>query len=103
MIGLWDDILTGLDVQNKAVVLAGLDFSKSILRCSYQEILTGYSRLGLSNWGIQMHAAFLTNRKMRVKIGNVMSDEKEITGGAVPGAYSISLPPKVVILKLQIT
>ena len=33
-----------------------------------------------------MHAAFLTNRRMRVKIGNVVSDEREITGGAVQGS-----------------
>ena len=63
LIGLWDRILTGLDTNNKAVVLAGIDFNKSFSRCSYQEILQAYSRLGLGEWGIKMHTAFLQNRK----------------------------------------
>ena len=33
-----------------------------------------------------MHAAFLTNRCMRVKIGNILSEKKLITGGAVQGS-----------------
>ena len=33
-----------------------------------------------------MHAAFLKDRKMRVKIGNVLSNLKSVTGGAVQGS-----------------
>ena len=33
-----------------------------------------------------MHAAFLQNRRMRVKIGNVLSEEIIVTGGAVQGS-----------------
>ena len=68
------------------MVLAGIDFSKSFSRCSYQEILLAYKRLGLSDWGLKMHAAFLTNRRMRVKIGNILSDKQAVTGGAVQGS-----------------
>ena len=35
LVSLWDRILTGLDKGNKAVVLSGIDFSKSFSRCSY--------------------------------------------------------------------
>lgn len=73
LIGLWDKILSGLDTGKKALILAGIDFSNSFSRCSYQEILNAYSKLGLSDWGLKMYAAFLTNRKMRVQIGNVLS------------------------------
>lgn len=86
LISLWDGILQGLDDDKKAIVLAGIDFSKSFSRCSYQEILSVYVRLGLSDWGLEMHAAFLTNRNMRVKIGNVLSDLQPVTGGAVQGS-----------------
>ena len=85
LIEVWDRILSGLE-HNKAVVLAGIDFSKSFSRCSYQQILEAYTKLGLSDWGLQMHAAFLMNRKMRVKIGNVLSNELPVTGGAVQGS-----------------
>ena len=81
LISLWNKILTGLDNGAKAVVLSGIDFGKSFSRCSFQEILKAYARLGLSDWGLHMHAAFLEDRKMRVKIGNLLSDEMEVTGG----------------------
>ena len=77
--------MTGLE-KEKAVVLAGIDFSKSFSRCSYQQILQAYSKLGLSDWGLEMHAAFLTDRKMRVKIGSILSTERDVTGGAVQGS-----------------
>lgn len=86
LVEIWNKILTGLDTGAKAVVLAAIDFSKSFSRCSHQEILKFYQKLGLSDWGIAMHAAFLTERKMRVKIGNVLSDEMRITGCAVQGS-----------------
>ena len=85
LVEVWDRILRGLE-ENKAVVLAGIDFSKSFSRCSYQQILKSYAKLGLSDWGIRMHAAFLTQRKMRVKIGNIVSSERDVTGGAVQGS-----------------
>ena len=92
LISLWNDILSGLDAargeeKSKSVVLTGIDFSKSFSRCSFQEILMAYyKRIGLSDWGLSMHAAFLTNRQMRVKIGNILSEEKKVTGGAVQGS-----------------
>ena len=49
LVALWDKILTGLDNGSKAVVLSGIDFSKSFSRCSHQEILKSYARLGLSD------------------------------------------------------
>ena len=42
--------------------------------------------MGLSDWGIGMHAAFLHGRKMRVKVGNLISKEHAVTGGAVQGS-----------------
>ena len=86
LVGLWNKILTGLDANSKAVVVSAIDFSKSFSRCSFQEILISYQKLGQSNWGIKTHAAFLTNRRMRVKVGNILSHEQEVTGGAVQGS-----------------
>ena len=48
-----DRILTNLDKEKKAVVLAGIDFSKSFLRSSYQEIISAYAKLCLSDWGLR--------------------------------------------------
>ena len=88
---LWDSVLgslEGAEGREKATssVLCGVDFSKSFSRCSFQEILGAYQSLGAPQWIINMHAAFLTGRKMRVKIGNVCSADNEVTGGAVQGS-----------------
>ena len=89
LIDLWDKILTDLDSgPNKAdaTVLCGVDFSKSFSRCSYQEILMSYVRLGANQWILDMHSAFLTNRTMAVKVGNTISPPRAVTGGAVQGS-----------------
>ena len=85
LIQMWDTIITELDKGNerpKAAVLCGIDFSKSFSRCSYQSILSSYVDLGASQWIIDMHAAFLLDRSMQVKVGNTLSQAFPVTGGA---------------------
>ena len=92
LIKMWNEIHEYLDPpssssnRSKAAVMCGIDFSKSFSRCSYQQILKSYKRLNASQWLIAMHGAFLTDRKMSVKVGNVMSEPKSVTGGAVQGS-----------------
>ena len=86
LVGLWDKILTRLEEGARAIVLSAINFSKSFSRCAHKEILSAYQRLGLSDWGIEMHAAFFKNRQMKVKIGSMLSETKSVTGGAVQGS-----------------
>ena len=89
LVQVWDTILSELDASKdrpKASVVCGIDFSKSFSRCSYQQILDSYVRLGASQWLIDMHAAFLRDRSMHVKVGNVLSAAFPVTGGAVQGS-----------------
>ena len=86
LVEIWDRVLTNLENGSKSVVLSAIDFSKSFSRCRYQEILQAYKNLGLTDWCIEMHAAFLKSRTMCVKIGNVLSDPMPVTGGAVQGS-----------------
>ena len=87
---LWNDILQGLEPGREknptTAVLCGVDFSKSFSRCSHQEILQAYRRLEAPQWIINMHAAFLKGQKMRVKVGSVLSEDVDVTGGAVQGS-----------------
>ena len=87
LISLWDQILEGIDSQEgKASVITAVDFSKSFSCFSFQQILIAYQKLGLSDWGIAMHTAFLRDREMRVKVGNILSNSHPVTGGAVQGS-----------------
>ena len=99
----WDCILRALDRSNnnKAVVFTALDFSKSFSRCSHQEILRAYQDVGASNWCIKMHAAFLKDRSMSVKLGTTLSDQKKVTGGAVQGSVLGVLDHNVVLNNLD--
>ena len=76
LVEIWNQVLTDLDSPNKrahASVVCGIDFSKSFSRCSYQEVLSAYHKMGASQWLLDMHASFLTDRIMSVKVGNIMS------------------------------
>ena len=87
LVSLWDSILSNLDDPNiLATTLVGVDFSKSFSRCSFQQILLAYKDLNASQWCIDMHAAFLTGRHMQVKVGNVLSEQISVSGGAVQGS-----------------
>ena len=88
LIEAWDEILSGLDGgnDNAAVVFTAIDFSKSFSRCGHQEILEAYKRVGASNWLLRMHAAFLMDRTMAVKLGITLSTPRRVTGGAVQGS-----------------
>ena len=84
-------------VENKAAVLSALDFSKSFSRCSHQEILLAYREVGASNWCLRMHAAFLRERSMSVKLGTTILIAKEVTGGAVQGSVLGVLDHNIVL------
>ena len=103
IVEVWDKILRSLDksTDNKAVVFTALDFSKSFSRCSYQQILQSYADVGASKWLLYMHAAFLRDRTMSVRIGTMMSDKLAVTGGAVQGSVLGVLDHNVVLNDLD--
>ena len=97
------DSLISLDKSNnnKTVVFAAVDFSKSFSCCSHYEILDSYRQVRASQWLINMHAAFLMDRTMSVKIGTYISTPKKVTGGAVQGSVLGVLDHNVVLNNLD--
>ena len=86
LVEIWDKIITSLKTGAKSVVILANNFCKCFSRCSCKEILLAFKNLGLSYWGINMHVAFLQDRTMRVKIGNIISDPADVTGGVLRGS-----------------
>ena len=74
------------DPSTLATTLVAVDFSKSFLGALSSKFLQSYKDLNASPWCIDVHAAFLTNIRMQVKVGNVFSDPIPVTGGAVQGS-----------------
>ena len=57
--------------------------------------------VGASQWCLKMHAAFLSERSMSVKLGTVLSEPRPVTGGAVQGSVLGVLDHNIVLNNLD--
>ena len=85
---IWDEIHRGLERTNTAVNLTAIDFEKAFNRMDHNACLTALEELGANQGQLAMVAAFLSRRKMVVKIGNQLSDPLEVNGGAPQGSIT---------------
>ena len=53
---------------------------------SFQHCLLSLARNGASNGTLRLVAAFLTGREMVVKVGQLMSDPRQVNGGCPQGS-----------------
>ena len=86
LVSLWESILKTLDQPSSAVSVSGIDFSKSFNRIDHTHCLNSLARLGASNEVLGMHKAFLTGRKMSVRVGQASSVLRDVFGGWVQGS-----------------
>ena len=82
LIKCWDFILRSLDEPNAAVSLLAVDFSKAFNRMSHHACVDALIRAGASTDSLAMTIAFLSDRKMRVKVGNSYSRTLPVRGGS---------------------
>ena len=85
LIDIHHEILGALDKGNPAVVL-GIDYEKAFNRLDHGECLRQLRRLGASETSIGLVRAFLTGRRMRVKIGASYSSLRPLLGGSPQGS-----------------
>ena len=62
-----------------------VDFSKAFNRMSHQACLKALARKNCSNESIDLVYKFLVGRKMHVKIGTDLSNERTVCGGSPQG------------------
>ena len=65
-----------------------IDYQKAFNRMEHDHCISMLARKGASNQSLQMVASFLEQRKMRFKVGNVMSAPYSTPGGAPQGTRS---------------
>ena len=82
---LYEKILAPLDSSNPAVVM-GIDFEKAFNRLDHRACLRELRRLGASPASLAIVRSFLTGRKMRVKIGGILSECRTLCGGSPQGS-----------------
>ena len=66
LIGVWDEIMRGLEDDRAAVMMTLVDYAKAFNRLSFQHCLRSFARLGVSTTVIELLATFLSNRTMTV-------------------------------------
>ena len=85
LVDLYDRVLTSLDAGAPAIVV-GIDFEKAFNRLDHRECLRQLRALGASPQSIALVRAFLTGRKMRVKVGDILSATRLLKGGSPQGS-----------------
>ena len=78
----WDKILQGLEDNRGSVGLISIDFVKAFNRMGHQACLAAYKRKGASNQTLNLIAAFLSGRRMSVKVADSFSEPRDIHGGS---------------------
>ena len=86
LISVWQQILTDLEDCRAATVLTAIDYAKAFNRMSFQECLKSFARHGASTDLMRVVAAFLTGRKMSVRVGDTWSEARAVNGGVPQGS-----------------
>lgn len=86
LIDVWENVLGDMDGGNEAVVLLGVDFQKVFNRMEFTVCLEQLERLGASPGSRSMVKSFLTNRWMRMTLGNTRQRDVEILRGSPQGS-----------------
>ena len=86
LIGTWQSILEPLEDQRAAISVLSIDFVKAFNRMCHRACLDSIQRLGASESTVGLVHAFLFQRSMSVKLGNVKSVPKAVPGGSPHGS-----------------
>ena len=84
----WDNILTGLEDNRGSINIMSLDYSKAFNRMSHQACVRAFAKKGASSQTLNLIAAFLSGRRMTVRIGSSFSKERPINGGSLQGCVT---------------
>ena len=86
LVTMWQRILENAEDYRAATVVTSIDYSKAFNRMAFQECLNALARNGASSPVLQIVASFLTDRKMLVKVGQVLSKPRRVCGGCPQGS-----------------
>ena len=85
LIETWDEIQKGLEHGSTAVNIMAVDFEKAFNRMDHSKCLLALEQLGGKKAYISLVNAFLSGRRMSVKVGESVSTPRLVSGGAPQG------------------
>ena len=78
----FDRITEHLEDSRAASVLTSIDYSKAFNRIEHLPLLQSFAKKGVPTYLLKILAAFLSERKMTVKLGSSFSKEQAVNAGA---------------------
>ena len=86
LVKTWDAIISGLRDPRATINLLSIDFEKAFHRVDHYQCLKALRKSSASTLSSQLVYAFLKGRRMSVKIGETMSEERPVNGGSPQGS-----------------
>ena len=86
LVDMWETILNDLDRGSAASCLISLDFEKAFNRLDHDACIRSLIDHGASPLSVELIRAFLTNRKMQVRVDDVLSAPRAVNGGSPQGS-----------------
>ena len=81
LVRLMQELLENAEDYRAATVVTSIDYSLAFNRMSFQYCLEALAKNGTSTDVLRLVAAFLTDRTMTVKVGDILSSPREVHGG----------------------
>ena len=91
LIGVWDEIMRGLEDDRAAIMLTSIDYAKAFNRLSFQRCLEAFAQKGASTPMIELLATFLSNRTMTVRVGESWSAPRPVPQGSILGVFLFNI------------
>ena len=86
LVEFWQKILEDLDDSRAGTLVTSIDYSKAFNRLDFACCLKALKAKGVSTELLRIVAAFLTGRRMTVKVGDVFSSFRTVEGGVPQGS-----------------
>ena len=79
------NLLTVDDDPGMTPMMLGFDLQKAFNRGNHEDMINVLKAKGLKNWAVNTMASFLSDRRLRVKVGSDWSTERPMPGGIGQG------------------
>ena len=86
LIKLWQGVLEAIEDPRAGSLLTSIDYAKAFNRLDFNHCLRSLRAKGACTGILKIIASFLTDRKMRVKVGNHLSLPRTVLGGVPQGS-----------------
>ena len=86
LVNLWQQVLEDIEDSRAGALLNSIDYAKAFNRLDFAHCLKCLKTKGANGKLIQIISSFLSNRVMRVKVGNVLSPPRPVLGGVPQGS-----------------